>query len=457
MRTLSKKWVVVLLGITLFLTASGSMAGAALSQQPENLAKTLKKVMPAVVHIAVRTKINPALAELAKTEEQRQALAHKIHSFGSGVILDAEQGYIVTNAHVTKDADEITVLLSDGRHFKGKLLGTDAASDIAVIKINGSGLISMAVGDSDQLRVGDFVAAIGSPYGLSQTVTSGIVSAMQRSNLGIEGYEEFIQTDAAINLGNSGGALVDGQGRLIGINTAILSSNGSRGGSIGIGFAIPINMVNSVMQQLIKYGKLRRGLLGLLVQDLSPQLAEVFGNPKQKGGIVTQVVPNSPAAKAGVKVGDIITEINGKKIIHNAQVRNTTGLLRIGEEVNLTILRNGKHRQFQMKIVDPKNYEAETAKQLPFLSGLVLDNFEQLAPNGQITRGARVLLVEEDSPGQQAIPSLQPGDVIISANDQKVNSIQDLFNATDLSKKQLLLNVLRGNNALFIVVTPKIT
>ncbi|MFQ5772877.1 MAG: Do family serine endopeptidase [Kiloniellaceae bacterium] len=324
------------------------------SGQVQSLAPILKKVTPGVVNIAVRGTIpvedNPLYSDpffrrffdLPEHPPGRQ-----FQSVGSGVIADAARGYILTNNHVIARADEITVGLQDGRRLKAKLVGADPEVDIALLKVPAQDLVAVPLGDSDGLEVGDFVIAVGNPFGLGQTVTSGIVSALGRSGLGIEGYEDFIQTDAAINPGNSGGALIDLQGRLVGINTAIV---GPAGGNVGIGFAIPINMARQIMEQIVAYGTVRRGQLGVVVQDLTPDLAEAFKLESARGTIVAQVVPGSSADKAGLERGDVIVAVDGAPVRNAAHLRNRIGLLRQGETVELKIVRNAKTMRITAKI-----------------------------------------------------------------------------------------------------------
>jgi serine protease Do/serine protease DegQ len=330
---------------------SKSTAG---TEAVQSLAPILKEVVPGVVNIAVRgtipVKDNPLYSDpffrrffdLPERPPERE-----FQSAGSGVIVDAERGYVLTNNHVIARADEITVGLKDGRRLKAKLLGADPEADIALLQIPSEDLIAVPMADSDKLEVGDFVVAIGNPFGLGQTVTSGIVSALGRSGLGIEGYEDFIQTDAAINPGNSGGALIDLRGRLVGINTAIV---GPSGGNVGIGFAIPVNMARKIMEQLATYGTVSRGQLGVVAQDLTPDLAEAFGLDISRGAVISEVVPDSSATKVGLERGDVVTAVNGVPIRGAAHLRNRIGLLRLGETVELEVVRKGKTRTVTAKI-----------------------------------------------------------------------------------------------------------
>ena len=414
-----------------------------------SIAPMLKNVMPAVVNVRVTTKI--PLATLNKRDANNSLKKSPVfEDLGSGVIINAKHGYILTNAHVVKHANSITVTLNDSRHFHATLVGADTASDIAVLKIGAKHLHSIPVGNSDKLHVGDFVAAIGSPFGLNQTVTSGIVSALQRNDLNIEDYENFIQTDAAINPGNSGGALVTYQGKLIGINTAIISQGS---GNIGIGFAIPINMAHSIMTQLIKYGKVRRGLLGVFAQPLTPELNSAFNLPHDfQGTIITSIAPGSPAEKAGLKVADVILKINDQTVKNPFDVRNIIGLLRVGSHLKLTILRNGKTFTKQATIISSKTQMQQLQRHQPFLSGISFGDVNniQSASHGKINGGVQVLKIEPNSPADQA--GLMVGDIIISVNKHPVKNITSLFKAAKDNKHRLLLNVIRGPGALFIVI-----
>ena len=421
------------------------------------LAPVLKNAMPAIVNVAVQGIIpgamSPADDEDTPATSPSGEKPRKFQSIGSGVIVDPESGMIITNDHVIRNARLITVTLNDGRRLKAKLIGSDSETDVAVLKVEAKNLKSLPIGNSDKIEVGDFVIAIGNPFGLnsfgnSQSATFGIVSAMMRSDLNIEGIENFIQTDAAINPGNPGGALVNAKGELIGINTAILSPYG---GNVGIGFAIPINMARDVAQQIVKFGSIHRGLMGIFVQYLTPELAQAMGYPGTfQGALVSQVNEKSPAENAGLKSGDIITQINDTKITQATQVKTTISLLRVGSDANITVNRNGHELKLRVVVTDSKKHEQELQANNPFLYGLGLRNFEQDSPLHGHVRGVQVVGASENSAGWRA--GVRPGDVIISANNKATADTSALQNIAHQKKDQLLIQVLRESGALYILI-----
>lgn len=419
-----------------------------------SIAPMLKTVLPSVVNIRAQIKITDldTLREIIKRRKSAQESdddsdPSNFTSVASGVIIDATKGYILTNAHAIKDAQKVTVTLGDGRHFTATIIGLDNPSDVALLQINAKNLTAAVIADSNNLKVGDFVAAIGNPFGLSQTVTSGIVSALGRTTLGIENYENFIQTDAPINPGNSGGALINMQGQLIGINTAILAPDR---GNIGIGFAIPTNMAKSVMMQLIQYGNVKRGVLGVGAQDISPELANAFNLKDTNGAAVTQVLQDSPAQQAGIQTGDIITAVNGSFVKSASDVVNTIGFLRVDSKVDVTLLRNNKEITVRVALSDPKKRKMMIEHNDPYLYGVGMKNLNVLSPVHGNVQGVIVTSVEEDSKSWQS--DLRAGDVITSANQQRVTSVDELKTIASKANKTLLLNVLRGPSAIFLVM-----
>lgn len=414
-----------------------------------SLAPMLQKILPAVVNIRAQIRITD-LATLSKMQQQQKdgVIPDKFVSVGSGVIVDADKGYILTNAHVIDEAETVTVTLGDGHHYTAKIIGADKASDIALLQIQAKNLTALSMGNSNDSKVGDVVAAIGNPFGLSQTVTSGIVSALGRTTLGIENYENFIQTDAPINPGNSGGALVNMQGQLIGINTAILAPDR---GSIGIGFAIPSNMAKSVMQQLIEYGNVRRGMLGIAAQDITPDLASAFNLSSASGAVVAQVIPNSPAEKAGLQVGDIITAVSDTPVKNANDVVNAVGFMRVNSKADISILRHNKKMDITVVLTDPKRRVQTGIEMDPFFNGVALKNFSISSPVHGDVQGVLVISVAEGTNAWRS--DLRPGDVIAAANQQKVPSVTDLRKITANTKDNLLLNVLRGPGAVFLVIS----
>ena len=412
-----------------------------------SLAPLLKEVNSAVVNISVtQTKqdYNPLLNDPffrrffdvpRNYRQQRQARAA-----GSGVIVDANKGTVITNHHVVNGADHIKVSLTDGRSFDAELIGSDPEVDIAVLKIKAENLHQLPLADSDLTQVGDFVVAIGNPFGLGQTVTTGIVSAIGRSGLGIEGYENFIQTDASINPGNSGGALINLRGELLGINTAILAPSG---GNVGIGFAIPTNMAQSSLSQILEHGEVKRGQLGVFIQDLSPELAEAFNIDKdQQGVLIAKVQPDSAAENAGIKEGDIVIAIDGKNITTAAKLRHAIGMHRIGDKVKVTLLRDGNKKTFKVKISDISNVNHSKAIYKK-LEGAELQD----TPNEE---GVIVSKLTQGSPA--AYSGLRPGDIIIEANRQRIRTLDDLRKTVKNTKDNLLLRINRGGAALFLVI-----
>src|ERR1700720_1070371 len=414
------------------------------------LAPMIKKVSPAVVNIATRGTIrergpqNPLLDDpffrrFFDVPPDTGPRERPFQSAGSGVIVDARSGYIVTNAHVVENANEITVTLQDGRDLKADVVGSDTPSDVAVLKVKPDGLSQIALGDSAKSEAGDFVVAIGNPFGLQHTVTSGIISGLSRSGINPDGYEDFIQTDASINPGNSGGALVTRRGELIGINTAILSRSG---GNIGIGFAIPVNMAHSVMDQLIRYGAVKRGELGVSMYTVTPDIAQSLGLANAQGALVSQVVDGSPAEKAGIHTGDVITSVNGQPVKSNGELRNAIGLMRVGDKVEIGLLREGKPLHVTAVIADT------TAATQPGPAESIHKAFEGAtladAPDGG---GALVKSVEPGSAAAQS--GLRNNDVIVGANRGRVTNLQQLRERAK-GNSVLVLEVRRGNGILII-------
>jgi serine protease Do/serine protease DegQ len=415
-----------------------------------SLSPMIKKVSPAIVNIATRGTIrergaqNPLLDDpffrrfFDVPQDQQGPRERPFQSAGSGVIFDAKSGYIVTNAHVVENASEITVTLQDGRDLKADVVGSDEPSDVAVLKVKTDGLTQIALGDSAKVEVGDFVVAIGNPFGLQHTVTSGIISGLSRSGINPDGYEDFIQTDASINPGNSGGALVNLRGELIGINTAILSRSG---GNIGIGFAIPVNMAHSVMDQLIKFGSVKRGLLGVSMYTVTPDIAKSLGLANAQGALVSQVVDGSPAQKAGIHTGDVITSVNGQTVKSNGELRNAIGLLRVGDKVEIGLLREGKPVRVIAVISDTAATQAGASESIHRgFEGATLADAPEAA--GALVRGVE--------PGSAAAQSgLRNNDVIVGANRGRVTNVQQLRERAKGSSV-LVLEVRRGNTILLI-------
>ena len=449
------RYGMALLAVLVYMGAAQAALPRAMDGQDlPSLAPMLEEVTPAVVNIAtegrVQVRQNPLFADpffRRFFNMPDRPMERKTQSLGSGVIVDAERGLVLTNNHVIANAVQITVTLRDGRHFDAEIVGSDPATDVAVIKVPAENLTDIGVTDSDDLRVGDFVVAIGNPFGLGQTVTSGIVSALSRSGLGIEGYEDFIQTDASINPGNSGGALVNLKGELVGINTAIFSRSG---GNIGIGFAIPINMALQIMEQLLDTGMVERGFVGVQVQDLNPDLAEAFGIRNQKGAVVNSVMPDSPAREAGLQPGDIIISINSKQVKAAADVRNHIGLLPVGEEVMFEILRAGARQTLKARVTASREFKLAQGTHNPRLQGVTLGDIEEDHPWFNRVKGVLIMAVERGSRAWSA--GLRKGDIITSVNQQAVPELQAFRQLVDEMDSTLVLRVIRGDAAAFLVI-----
>lgn len=444
---------ILLISLTGWLASSPTWATVAPIPN-KSYAPMLAKVLPAIVNIRADIKISD-LATLNRLQKGRQPqgqqgdapVPDKALSVGSGVIVDASKGYILTNAHVVENAENVMVTLSDGHHYTAKTIGLDRPSDIALIQIRAKNLTAIVIGNSSNLKVGDAVIAIGNPFGLNQSVTSGIVSALGRNTLGIEAFENFIQIDAAINPGNSGGALVNTDGALVGINTAILAPDRV---NIGIGFAIPSNLAVSVMKQIIEYGNVKRGMLGIGAQDITPDLSTAFGINTTKGAAVTLVIPKSPAESAGLQVGDIVTAINGTPVSTANDVVNAIALLRVDSKANIDVLRKGKKISLHATLNDPQQRDKNNQKADPFLHGVALKHFTLVSPIQGNVNGVLIVGVAEDTNAWRS--DLRQGDVVTMANQQKVTSVDELKKIAAASKDQLLLNVLRGSGAVFLVI-----
>ncbi len=451
---LSSYWVrIFLFVVVLPLSAVRVQAGlpAIVDGAPlPSLAPMVETVLPAVVNISTRGRVsmreNPLMQDPFFRRffgaPETQPRERQTSSLGSGVIIDAAAGHVVTNQHVIGNADEITVRLHDGRSVQAEVIGSDPNADIAVIKIPAQGLTAIDLGNSDRLRVGDFVVAIGNPFGLGQTVTSGIVSALGRSGLGIEDYEDFIQTDASINQGNSGGALVNLRGELIGVNTAIV---GPSGGNVGIGFAIPINMVLVLTRQIVEFGEVRRGRLGVVIQDLTRDLAEAFGIDTEHGAVIAQVMPDSAAADAGLKEADVITAVNERPVKGATDLRNIIGLSRSDEEVEIEYFRNRQQMTVRVKLRPAEVAIGLGEKISQHLTGATLADSE----DGELA-GVRVIEVEARSPAWKA--GLRKNDLIVSINRERVKNIDDVRQVVSKHSAGVLLQIKRGDSALFLVI-----
>ncbi len=428
------------------------------------LSPLLQRVTPAVVNVAVASVApqgpqNPLLEDpffrrFFDLPEGLQQPPVPRQGIGSGVIIDADEGLIVSNSHVVQNADSILVTLTDRRRFEAEVVGSDPLTDIALLRIDAENLSALELGNSEDLDVGDFVVAIGNPFGLGQTATSGIVSALGRGGINVEGYEDFIQTDASINPGNSGGALIGLDGTLKGINTAILAP---AGGNIGIGFAIPSNMVRTVVEQLLEYGEVQRGRVGIGIQDVVPGLSEALELGADNGALVSEVEPGSPAEEAGIQPGDVITAVNGAEVGTAAELRNAIGLIRVGQSVTLTVVRSGESMDISVSVGSPDAAAAapqpgagEESARLRGLDGAELQTLDPTDPRFDGQTGVLVAAVRPGSPA--ARNGLQPNDVIHAVNRAEVTTIAELDAALDEASGPVALRVDRMGRQLFLLL-----
>lgn len=457
-----------------------SQSGEAMTIDPARgvltMAPLLERTTPAVVNIAVSSTVKVPTNPFGNDEFFERFFGERIPGFGdrdndnddesnerttrsagSGVIINAGKGYVLTNHHVVDKADKIMVTLTDRRTAEAELIGSDPGIDIALLKIDLNNLTDVPLANSDQTKVGDFVIAIGNPFGIGQTVTSGIVSALDRSTYARDKYQNFIQTDAAINQGNSGGALINSKGELIGINAAIISRSG---GSNGIGFAVPTNMVTNVMDQLIAYGEVRRGRIGVSIQNITPELMAAMGLSSRDGALVSQVVEDSPAEKAGIQEGDVIVEFNGKKILDSDDIRNAVGYVERGRRADISYIRDGKKITTKITVekapdeevvyaddqeesaVEPSSYEAFDGA-----------SFSNIPANLDPTGGDEGVIITNIKRGSEAYDAgLRKGDIIRAVNNRQIADLTDFKAAIAGKKKAVALTVQRGRSQIYIAV-----
>mgnify|MGYP002631194450 CR=1 FL=1 len=445
---------------------ASAISTAALKQGIPSLAPMLEQVTPAVVNIRVsKTMSGPSnfsfngqqipeelrryFQNLPESggESERQPYAT---GEGSGVIIDAEHGYIITNHHVVDGASEIVVQLSDNRNFDAKLLGSDPSTDVALLQIEAKDLVAIDIADVNTVQVGDYVVAIGNPFGIGQTVTSGIVSALGRAGLNNANYEDFIQTDAAINMGNSGGALVDMEGRLIGMNTAIISGNG---GSNGIGFAVPSDMLSAVVDMLQRDGEVRRGMLGVTIADVTPEVSVALNIKMNEGAVVTSIVPDSAAEKAGLKVSDVIIAVDNEAINSSRELRNTVGLKRQGQEVKLALYRDGKEMTVNARIGGPEGLAANDSQSPANAAEFRGARLQSVAPgaNSGLSGGLEVVDIAQQSPAFAA--GLREGDVVVEVNRKEVSNLSEFNDALAAAGRFTALTVIRDTQRLLVFVS----
>ena len=454
-RRISAAGAALLVLLPLAATPAAAQPAAEARALP-TLAPVVNQVTPAVVNVSVVTRTpmedNPLFRDpffrrffnLPDRPQQR-----KEQAAGSGVIVDAGRGYVLTNHHVIRDAEQIIVTLKDRRSFPAKLVGADPGTDIAVLQIPAQNLSALRIGDSDALQIGDWVLAVGNPFGIGQTVTSGIVSALGRSGLTVEGYEDFIQTDASINPGNSGGALVNLRGELIGINTAIVAPSG---GNVGIGFAVPSVMARAVMEQIVRHGEVRRGRLGIEMVDVTPEVQRKLRLPSLDGALVSDVEDGSPAERAGLREGDVITALNGRAVRGWSDLRARLGLTPVGEEIELTVAREGGVQRIRVRIAPPQTASAGEVQAVRAMPGLRVVEIERGSPLHQRLRGGGLVVAAID-PGSRALQAgFRPGDIIYAVNRRRVQTLAEFEALLKGTDRGHTIGLLRGDFNLTLVL-----